>query len=265
MSDVPRGLTRDDLRRFLPNARAVRAFEQLLKQSDTTVPTDITQLQIDVAEASADAQSGISTAQLALTALEALRLLLDLQVLAPPVIPSVAEDVILPPLVPSVAEDVILPPLVPSVAEDAALPPVCYTTQDLADVQGDRVGGQLFVFDGVTNSWRATTLLQLASQVATPSATGFNVTVVSVIGSVTYNIWLLLKPAAAYAAGTITLPAVASCLDQQEVTVSCSQQVVALTVAGNGATVKGAPGALAADSTFKLRYNLASTTWHLAT
>jgi hypothetical protein len=53
-------------------------------------------------------------------------------------------------------------------------------------------------------------------------------------------------------------------VDQQVVTVSCTQQVNALTVAGNGATVAGAPGVLSADSTFKLRYNLASTTWHRA-
>lgn len=111
---------------------------------------------------------------------------------------------------------------------------------------------------------RIRSLPALLTQVAAPAASGFSVTVVALANGKIYNVWLLLKPTAGFAAGTIVLPAVTSCTDQQEVSVSCTQQVVALTVDGNGATVTGEPSSLAADATFKLRYNLASTTWHRA-
>lgn len=104
--------------------------------------------------------------------------------------------------------------------------------------------------------------LPLRTQVETPSATGFNVTIVSVVSSQEYDVWLLLKPTAGFATGTITLPANTVCVDQQLISVSCTQQVTTLTVAGNGATVNGAPTALAADSSFMLRYNAVSNAWH---
>lgn len=157
---------------------------------------------------------------------------------------------------------------------------------DLHDVEAPAPSsGDVLIYDAVQARWEANgltagpgvsiangagaitisaLLLPFRTQVETPAATGFNVNITSVVTGTTYDVWLLLKPTGAFAAGTITLPAVATCVDQQVVTVSCTQQVNALTVAGNGATVNGAPGVLAADSTFKLRYNLASTTWHRA-
>lgn len=100
------------------------------------------------------------------------------------------------------------------------------------------------------------------TQKSSPSATGFNVTVTSLIDGVTYDVWLLLTPTAGFAAGTITLPPAATCVERQIISVSCTQQVSTLTVSGNGATVKGAPSALAADSTFRLRFDLSSSTWY---
>jgi hypothetical protein len=157
--------------------------------------------------------------------------------------------------------------------------------QDVYINGGGPSAGEVLIYDATQQRWEnnhltagpgititngdasvtiSATLLPLRTQVETPAATGFNVTVTSVVTGVTYDVWLLLKPTGAFATGTITLPAVGTCVDQQVVTVSCTQQVNALTVAGNGATVAGAPGVLSADSTFKLRYNLASTTWHRA-
>jgi hypothetical protein len=45
MSNTPSKLTRDQLSEFLPNARAVRAFEQILKQLADLLPLDIKSLQ----------------------------------------------------------------------------------------------------------------------------------------------------------------------------------------------------------------------------
>jgi len=77
----------------------------------------------------------------------------------------------------------------------------------------------------------------------------------------TTSIWLLLTPAGTLATGTVTLPAVADLFDGQEVLVTSSAVITALTVAGNGATVNGAPGSLAANGFFRLRYNTLLTSW----
>jgi hypothetical protein len=104
-----------------------------------------------------------------------------------------------------------------------------------------------------------TGFVDYATQYASPSATGFNVA----ITDSSANTHLILTPTAGYATGTITLPAVANCIDKQEVLVNCTQQVTTLTVNGNGATaVTGEPAALGADDFFRLKYDLATSTWY---
>lgn len=98
------------------------------------------------------------------------------------------------------------------------------------------------------------------TQYAAPSATGFSVTISPADGT---SVWLILTPAAGYAAGTITLPPVASCKDLQEILVNCTQAVTTLTIASNGATaVTGAPTTLAANAFFRLRFDLLTKTWY---
>ena len=97
----------------------------------------------------------------------------------------------------------------------------------------------------------------MVTQYAAPSATGFSVTVTPVTTG--GNVWLLLTPAAGYAAGTVVLP---SPVDGQEVTVSCTQSVGTLTVSGNGYTVNGAPSSLSANGFFKLRYDGTLHGWY---
>jgi hypothetical protein len=100
---------------------------------------------------------------------------------------------------------------------------------------------------------------EYTTQYAAPSATGFNIQVTDGDD----NIHLILTPVAGYAAGTITLPAVANCVDKQEVLVNCTQSVSTLTVAGNGATaVTGEPASLSANDFFKLRYDASTSTWY---
>jgi hypothetical protein len=96
------------------------------------------------------------------------------------------------------------------------------------------------------------------TQYAAPSATGFSVQVTDGSDSV----WLVLTPTATFANGTIVLPAVANCVDKQELLVNCTQIVSTLTVSGNGATVTGAPTALAANGFFRLRFDDATNVWY---
>ena len=96
------------------------------------------------------------------------------------------------------------------------------------------------------------------TQYAAPSATAFNIQV----NNDSDSIWLVLTPTAGFAAGTITLPAVANCVDRQEVLVNCTQAVTALTVAGNGGTVTGAPTTLVANAYFRLRFAAVTKTWY---
>lgn len=96
------------------------------------------------------------------------------------------------------------------------------------------------------------------SQQASPSATGFNVQ----INDNSSDTHLILTPTTNFAAGTITLPAIANVIDKQEVLVNCTQQVGTLTIDKNGAvSVTGAPTALGADDYFRLKYDTTTSTW----
>lgn len=96
------------------------------------------------------------------------------------------------------------------------------------------------------------------TQYAAPSATGFAVAILNGPDSV----WLILLPTAGFAAGTITLPAVANCVDKQELLVNSTQAVTTLTIGGNGATVTGAPTTLAANGFFRLRFDGLAKAWY---
>ncbi len=98
------------------------------------------------------------------------------------------------------------------------------------------------------------------AQYSAPAATGFSVTVAPAVAG--QSVLLLLTPAAGYAAGTVVLPAVATAVDGQEVSCTCTQSVGTLTVSGNGATVNGTPTALSANGFFKLRFDGVFGAWY---
>lgn len=98
------------------------------------------------------------------------------------------------------------------------------------------------------------------TQYASPNATGFSVTIAPTTDG--NSVFLLLTPLAGYAAGTIVLPALAECIDGQELIVTCTQIVTALTVDGNGATVNGAPTGLTANGFFRLRFDGVNASWY---
>jgi hypothetical protein len=74
--------------------------------------------------------------------------------------------------------------------------------------------------------------------------------------------WLILTPLAGYAAGTIRLPAKATCKHGQEVLIVTTQAVTALTVDANGAAIVGAPTTLAAAGSFHLKYDAVVGVWY---
>lgn len=88
---------------------------------------------------------------------------------------------------------------------------------------------------------------------ATP-ATGGTVT----LGNTTHH--TLIDPAGTLATLTINMPA--SPIDGQIVDVRISQVVTALTVSGNGNSVKGNPTSAAVGSTFTAIYKISNTTWY---
>lgn len=96
------------------------------------------------------------------------------------------------------------------------------------------------------------------TQYVAPNATGFSIQV----NDGTDSVWLVLTPTAGFAAGTLVLPAVANCVDRQEILVNCTQAVTTLTVSGNGSTVTGAPTALTANGFFRLRFDDVTNTWY---
>jgi hypothetical protein len=99
------------------------------------------------------------------------------------------------------------------------------------------------------------------TQYFAPNATGWSVIVAPPDDGV--SMYLQITPSAGYAAGTVTLPPQASCIDKQEVLVTCTQLVTALTVAGNGSVVNNAPTAItAAVPFFRLRFDGVAKAWY---
>jgi hypothetical protein len=95
-------------------------------------------------------------------------------------------------------------------------------------------------------------------QYAGPTSTGFTTTVNN--GSA--SVWLVLTPNATLAAGTIILPNVANCVEQQEIIVSSSQTVTALTINLNGALGVGTPTTISSGGFFRLRFEPILKTWY---
>ena len=133
---------------------------------------------------------------------------------------------------------------------------------DLIRLWSQQYGGDVSLSLAVLKDWlglpaASTGVDPLTTQYASPGATAFNILVAQ------NNTWLIMTPDAAYATGTITLPASAGVDDKSEVLVVTTQQVTSLTVDGNGASaVIGAPSSLGASDAFRLRYDAQSLTWY---
>ncbi len=95
-------------------------------------------------------------------------------------------------------------------------------------------------------------------QTFAPVSTGFTATLTASAAS----IWAIISPTGAFATGTVVLPALASSVDGQEIIITSTQGITALTVNGNGATVTGVPSGLPpGGGTIGLRFNSLASTW----
>lgn len=97
------------------------------------------------------------------------------------------------------------------------------------------------------------------TQYAAPSGTGFSIA----IAAGPQSTHMILTPTGAFAAGTLVLPAVATAIDRQSLTVNTTQAVTTLTISANGATaVIGAPTTLAANAFFTIKFDLTTKNWY---
>lgn len=111
MSNNPLNITRNQLAEFLPNQRAIRVFEQLLKQVNDVIPSDVNSLTQLIQEAYVEASSGTAQAEQALDQLSRIAQSLELLATAPPPDPtSVGGDFASLPFE-LTKEDLVLPPL----------------------------------------------------------------------------------------------------------------------------------------------------------
>lgn len=76
------------------------------------------------------------------------------------------------------------------------------------------------------------------------------------------SIWLILTPAGTLATLTLKMPLNTGVEDKTEVLVICTQIITALTMDANGGTIVGAPTALTANQSFRLRFDTVLQTWY---
>lgn len=96
------------------------------------------------------------------------------------------------------------------------------------------------------------------TQINAPSSSGSSIALADQTG----NLWLIINPTGAFAALTLVLPTSGNAYDGQQILVTCSNSITALTINGNGATVVGAPTGLGVGGFFTLRYNKLQTRWY---
>ena len=153
MSNLPSNLTRNQLAEFLPNQRAVRAFEQLLKQVGDLLPSDIATINRMIEESNTQAASGVAAAQSALDLLSAIARSLDLLSKAPASQPFPVAQIDLSP-----------PRRNPSLSE-------------LTDASVKApVAGNILIYDATLRTWKSALL-----------TAGTNLTIANADGAITIN------------------------------------------------------------------------------
>lgn len=143
-----------------------------------------------------------------------------------------------------------------------------------SQIEDPQLNDKPLLWDASNDAWRTCTLtdiftlfseafihavLEPDSQYAAPAVAGFDIQ----IAANDHDTHLILTPASTLADGTITLPTPANLRDKQLLICSCTQQVTALTIEGNGAAaVNGGPTSLGADDFFTIKYDGTLNTWN---
>lgn len=125
--------------------------------------------------------------------------------------------------------------------------------------QGDARGASMSVISDFVLSNIEISGTDFVTQYALPAATGFSVQV----NDTSENTHLIISPTGSFATGTIVLPAFANLIEGQQVMVTITQPLAALTITPSGSTIIGAPAGLTTNQTFALKYDQASTTWYM--
>ena len=100
-----------------------------------------------------------------------------------------------------------------------------------------------------------------ATQYSAPAVDGALVT----LPSNSQSIWLVITPTASFAAMTIQLPAAAFAMNNQEITITCTQDVAALSIISIGATTYGLPTVLTTVNgsvSFTVRFEFILKRWY---
>lgn len=100
----------------------------------------------------------------------------------------------------------------------------------------------------------------LVTQYASPTGSGFTVTVAPPTNGA--SMWLLMTPAAGYAAGTVVFPAGAESVNGQELLITSTQSVSTVTWNGNGSSIAGAPSGITGGVPLRFRYDTVTASWY---
>ncbi len=125
--------------------------------------------------------------------------------------------------------------------------------------QGDARGASMSVISDFVLSNIEISGTDFVTQYALPAATGFSIQV----NDTSENTHLIISPTGSFATGTIVLPTFAKLIEGQQVMVTITQPLAALTVTPSGSSVIGAPAGLTTNQTFVIKYDSASTTWYM--
>lgn len=99
-------------------------------------------------------------------------------------------------------------------------------------------------------------------QAAAPTASPATITVDPTVDG--GSVWLVITPTGVIAATTINLPASGDAADGQEVLVTTTQTLTALTIAATGLNLGGGmPTTLAANGKFRVKFYAPTNTWYL--
>jgi hypothetical protein len=129
---------------------------------------------------------------------------------------------------------------------------------------------EIALFSKANGDTRKVTAPQLADYVlqaiqGTPDSTAYSLnanTVTILPAAPGGDVWAQITLSATFPAATFILPGIDDRAHNQEVLVTCTQTITALTINANGAALSGAPATIGPAAPFRLKYDLPSNTWY---
>lgn len=140
----------------------------------------------------------------------------------------------------------------------------------LSNTQSVQSGDLLPVFsqnNGITMSVALSTIATFIQSLLTSPSVYIPVYSIPLTGTVipdngaTYNKWLIIQPAGTIAALTVTFPPYGVAIEGQEMQITSTQTVTALTILAVGSTVIGANAGLSPTTPITFKYNQPLNTW----